>query len=132
MKIALSISKHFDSTSLEVFGRSSHYYIHDTEKKTEEILSNPYYIELGGAGLQSARFLIDQNVDVLITKKIGINPLRFLTSARIKVYQSKTTRLAEVIKNYNEGKLNELRISNNNIVIGGKEKNFESSVAQNS
>ncbi|HMN49284.1 MAG TPA: NifB/NifX family molybdenum-iron cluster-binding protein [Ignavibacteriaceae bacterium] len=132
MKIALSISKHFDSTSLlEVFGRSSHYFIHDTEKKSDEILSNPYYIELGGAGLQSARFLIDQNVDVLITKKIGINPLRFLTSASIKVYQSKDVILTEIIKNFNEGKLNELRISNNNIVIGGKEKDFKSSIAHN-
>lgn len=125
MKIALSISIHLDSILLlELFGRSSHYLIYDTEKKSEKILSNPYYIELGGAGLQSARFLIDQNIDVLITKKIGINPLRFLTSARIKVYQSKVTRLKGIIKLFNEGKLNEMKINNNSIVI--KKKDFES------
>ncbi|MGQ9798755.1 MAG: NifB/NifX family molybdenum-iron cluster-binding protein [Ignavibacterium sp.] len=80
-----------------------------------------HIILLGWAELQSARVLIDQNVDVLITKKIGINPLRFLSSACIKVYQSKDIILTEIIKNFNEGKLNELRISSNNIVNGGKE-----------
>ncbi len=109
MKIALSISKRDDSSPfLEIFGRSSHYFINDSERNSEEILSNPYFIELGGAGIQSVRFLIDQNIDVLITKKIGINPLRFLKSAKIKVYQCNDCNVLEAIKLFSEWKLPEI------------------------
>ena len=109
MKIALSISKSDDSSPfLEIFGRSSHYFINDTERNSEEIFPNPYFIELGGAGIQSARFLIDQNIDVLITKNIGINPLRFLRSVKIKVYQCNDCNVLEAIKLFSESKLCEI------------------------
>lgn len=112
MKIAISVSKRDDSNPhLEVFGKSSHYLIYNTEKSSEEILSNPYFIELGGAGIQSARFLIDQNIDILITEKIGLNPLRFLTSANVRIFQSKQVSISEILRLFNEEKLKELKIT---------------------
>jgi predicted Fe-Mo cluster-binding NifX family protein len=125
MKIAVSISKPDNSPPIsEVFGGCSHYYIYDTENKTEEILSNPYFIELGGAGIQSSHFLIDLNVDVLITKKIGINPLRFLISANVKVYKCNAVDVNEVIKLFDEGQLTELKSVNEKFSFGRKRKRF--------
>lgn len=125
MKIAVSISKPDNSPPIsEGFGRCSHYYIYDTENKTEEILSNPYFIELGGAGIQSAQFLIELNVDVLITNKIGINPLRFLISANVKVYQCNAVNVLEVIKLLDEGQLIEIKNANENFPFGRKRKRF--------
>lgn len=79
-------------------------------------MSNPYYIELGGAGLQSARFLIEQNIDVLITKKIGNNPLRFIISSNIKIYLSSIDNVSEVIKLFYKGKLKEIKNRNCNFL----------------
>lgn len=88
MKIAVAIEKpgKFSPVS-EVFGRCRYFLIQDREKDTEEILTNPFSSEIGGAGIQAAKFLIDNNVDAVITKNIGKNPFRFLVSANIKIYK---------------------------------------------
>lgn len=118
MKLALSISKHNHSAPLlENFAKCNYYLILDTFKNQQIIIPNPYFNELGGAGIQSARFLIEQNVDVLITRKIGLNPLRFLTSVNIKVFQSREIKIEEIIQLYSDGKLFELKINKNNLVI---------------
>ena len=106
MKIAVAIVKPEKSSLLsDLFGRSNYFLIFNTFKNSEEILSNPFAKELGGAGIQSARFLIENDVDVVIVKKIGINPFRFLASANIKVYQCNEATASETIRFFTEGKL---------------------------
>lgn len=109
MKIAISISKPEDSSSqAEIFGRSSHFFIFDNVSSEEVVIANPYFIEVGGAGIQSACFLIESGVEVLITKKIGKNPKRFLKSAKIKVYQCNDCNVLEAIKLFSDSKLPEI------------------------
>lgn len=106
MKIAISISKTDDTSyPVEVFGRCSNFFVFDTLSDKVEVVTNPYSIELGGAGIQSAYFLIDYGIDVLITKKIGKNPKRFLQSAKVDVYQCNDCNAIEAIKLFKEGNL---------------------------
>lgn len=110
-KVAVAIAKPEKVSPLsEVFGRSNYFLLYDTSDNSEEILPNPFVKELGGAGIQSARFLIENRVDVVIVKKIGMNPFRFLASANIKVYQCKEATADEAIQFFSEGKL--LQIEN--------------------
>jgi predicted Fe-Mo cluster-binding NifX family protein len=119
MKIAISISK-VDDTSFpaEVFGRCSNFFVFDTVSDKGEVISNPYFIELGGAGIQAAYFLIAYGIDVLITKKIGKNPKRFLQSAKVDVYQCNDCNVFEAIKLFKEGKLSEIENTDDKYLMG--------------
>jgi len=106
MKIAVAIEKPEKSSPIsEVFGRCYYFLIYDQEKKSEEILRNPFSSELGGAGIECARSLIENDVDVVIVKKIGVNPFRLLTSANIKVYQCNEATASGSIRRFTENKL---------------------------
>jgi predicted Fe-Mo cluster-binding NifX family protein len=73
------------------FGRCAFFILFDEEKNSTEILQNPFANTIGtGAGIQLAQLLIEKNVDSVITKQIGLGPLRLLISADIKVYQCST------------------------------------------
>lgn len=106
MKIALAISNPEKIYPLsELFGRSSFFLIYDTADNSEEVLSNPFANELGGAGIQSARFLIEKNIGIVITKQIGKNPFRFLSSANIKVFRCNEETAEKALQLLNEDKL---------------------------
>ncbi|MBU1299460.1 MAG: hypothetical protein KKF20_07230 [Bacteroidetes bacterium] len=96
--------------------------IYDQEKSAEEILSNPFASELGGAGIKSARLLIENNVEIVITKQIRMNPLRFLNTANIKIYQCTKGAVAEAIQLFKENILSAIEISNGNMPSGRKIK----------
>jgi predicted Fe-Mo cluster-binding NifX family protein len=124
-KIAVTIEKPEKTSPISlVFGRCSYFLIYDQEKNEEEILPNPFASELGGAGIQSARFLIEHNVDVVIIKQIGVNPFRFLTSANIKVYKCKVESATEAIKLFTEGKLILLKNIKEDFTFGRKRKRY--------
>ena len=58
MLIAVPINKPDLLAELsDTFGRSKYFVIHNLTDNASEILLNPYSTELGGAGIQSARFL---------------------------------------------------------------------------
>ncbi len=123
IKIAVAIDKPERLSPLsEVFGRSNFFLIYDLLEDSEDVLTNPFAKELGGAGIQSARYLIENNVDVLIVKKIGTNPFRFLTSADIEVYQCQGTNATEAIRLFTEGKLSLIENMRGDIVSGRMRK----------
>lgn len=87
MKVAVTVDKPERTSALsEIFGRCNYFLLYEENDNSYSFLPNPYAKELGGIGIQSATFLIENNVDVVITKQIGKNPFRFLSSADIKIY----------------------------------------------
>ena len=87
MIIALTIdepSKH--SVNSKLFGRCEFFWFFDTETSREEIRVNPFAATFGGAGIQTAQMMIENNVDVVITSKVGTNAARILNSGGIKIY----------------------------------------------
>ena len=73
-----------------------------------EILDNPAAQAEGGAGVKAAQFLVDQNVDVLITVRCGENAAKVFEMADIQVYQSQKEKALDQIVLMKEGKLEKL------------------------
>jgi len=118
-KIAVTIENPEKTSPVsEVFGRCNFFLIYNQETNGEEIISNPFANEIGAAGIQSALLLIKNNIAAVITKQIGINPFRLLSSANIKVYQCIDGSAAETIKLFAEDKLNRIENLKGNLFFG--------------
>jgi len=114
MLIAVSTKNPDLSSELsEAFGRSEYFLLFNSQKNASEFVQNPYSSELGGAGIQSARFLIEKNVETVITTFIGLNTLRFFKSFNIKIYSCEDCTAEESIKLFSKGNLVEI---NENLV----------------
>lgn len=121
-KIAVAVERpDVQSVISEVFGRSDYFLLFDTVNNTEEIILNPFAKTFGGAGIQSAQLLVENNVDVLITNKIGANALRVLNSAGIKVYMCMRENAKTAVQLFNEGKLKTIETKDVNI-LGNKHR----------
>ncbi len=107
-----------------VFGRSNFFLIFNSVDNSNTVLKNPYANELGGAGIQTSRLLIENKIDVVITKQIGMNPLRFLISANIKVYRSNEENALAALQLFLEGKLTSIENRNEYFPVGRMRKRF--------
>ncbi len=109
MLIAVSVKNPEESSLLsDSFGRSEYFLIYDSVKKEFGFIKNPYCLELDGAGIQTARFLIEKKVGAVITSFIRPNILRFFNSLQVKVYKSVNQTVQESLKLFFENKLDEL------------------------
>ena len=125
MLIAVSVNKPDLLVEIsEMFGRSKYFVIHKSTDNRTEFLLNPYLTELGGAGIQSARFLFEKNIDAVITTNIGINPLSFFNSLNIKVYFFSNGSAEEALKLFKEKKLKEIEINENELYTKRNRKRF--------
>ena len=125
MLIAVSINKPDLLAELsDTFGRSKYFIIYNSNDNKSEILINPFSMEMGGAGIQSARFLFEKNIDVLITTDIGAHPLSFLNSLNIKVYRCVKESAEEAIKLFKEKKLVEIKTSESEFFTKRNRKRF--------
>lgn len=106
MLIAIT-AEGLEPTSLvaEKLVRTPFLIFYETEKNTFESLRNPYANLFGGAGIQTSQLIIEKNVDAVITIEIGLNPLRLLNSANIKVYSCSKKQVIEAVKDFMENKL---------------------------
>ena len=92
-----------NSLVAEKFGRTPFIILYDTEKNTSESLRNPYANLFGGAGIQTAQFIIEKSAEAVIAIDIGLNPLRLLKSADVKVYSCskiQVQQVQEVVKEF--------------------------------
>ena len=118
-KIAVAVEKP-DPLSMisEVFGRSNYFVLSDEKKSAEEIIINPFAKTFGGAGIQTAQLLVENNVDVLIISRIGINPMRILNSAGVKIFICIRENARTALRLYYKGKLK--IIDESQVLIHGK------------
>jgi len=63
----------------------------------------------GGAGREAAETLARRGVKIVITGQCGPNALRALASAGIKVFQASDCTVAEALRDYQAGKLREIK-----------------------
>ncbi|MDC7243475.1 MAG: NifB/NifX family molybdenum-iron cluster-binding protein, partial [Sphaerochaetaceae bacterium] len=77
MKIALPTKTSGEKSFVsEHFGRANFFYIYDTDKKVGEVYINTNKDGQGGVGIKSSEFILNHEVDVLITPRIGEKALR--------------------------------------------------------
>lgn len=89
-------------------GRAPYFLFSDTESGTMEFAVNPAGEAQGGAGILSAQFLADRNVDALITVRCGENAAEVLKAAEIALYKASGNSAAENLSALAGGKLSEL------------------------
>jgi len=87
MKIAVSSMAHeLDSPVSPNFGRCPVYAFVDLETMELKAVDNPAANAPGGAGIQAARFVIDQGAQALVTGRVGPNAMDVFQASDFPVY----------------------------------------------
>ena len=107
MKIAIPVDEN-QRTICASFGRTPYFQLYDSETKQSDMKKNPAAEAEGGAGIKAAQFVVDMRADVLITIRCGQNAADVFLAANVKVYKAGGTDAKENLKDYMEGKLEEL------------------------
>ena len=88
MKIALTSTGDGWKEKLDIrFGRAQGFFIYNTETEETKFINNTNNIETAhGAGTSSARKIIEEKVEVLITGKVGPKAEEVLKAGKVKIY----------------------------------------------
>jgi predicted Fe-Mo cluster-binding NifX family protein len=106
MKIAItSTGQTLDSQVDPRFGRAAFFIIVDTETTDFSVIENESVSAAGGAGISSAKAVIDAGAEAVLTGNCGPNAERTLTAAGVKLYTGVTGTVAEAVKLFKSGKL---------------------------
>ena len=110
MLIAIPVDE--DTTELKVcqsFGRAPYFLLQDTERATFELKKNPALEQEGGAGVKAAQYLLDQNVQALITIRGGENAAEVLKAGEVEIYKAKAGTAKENLAAFAAGELEPLQ-----------------------
>ena len=108
MKIAItSTGKTLDSQVDPRFGRASYFIIVDTETMDFKVIENENVAAAGGAGVSSAKLVIDAGAEAVLTGNCGPNAHRVLTAAGVKLYTQLTGTVSEALELFKSGRLTE-------------------------
>jgi len=108
MKIAVtSTGRTLDSQVDPRFGRAACFIIIDTETMDFNVVENESVAAAGGAGISSAKVVIDAGVGAVLTGNCGPNAQRTLSTAGIKLYTGATGTVAEAVELFKSGNLTE-------------------------
>ena len=92
------------------FGRCQFFVVAEVDNgtvKSEKMVPNTGYVQRGGAGIEAARLMGSEKVDVVITGNIGPNAYQVLSSLGIEMY-SAAGKGKDSIEDYVNGKLKKL------------------------
>lgn len=110
MKVAIPVDeKKVESEVCMSFGRTPLFLVYDTDTRENYFIDNSAVAATGGAGIKAAQIIVDNNVQAMLTPRLGENAADVLKAGNIKIY--KTTKEDNAISNINlftEGKLQEL------------------------
>jgi len=106
MKIAVtSTAKTLDSQVDQRFGRAAYFVIIDTETMDFRVIENESVTAAGGAGISSAKVVIDSGAEAVLTGNCGPNAERALSAAGVKLYTGVTGTVGEAVELFKGGKL---------------------------
>ena len=106
MKIAITSSgETLDSQIDQRFGRAEYFIVVETENMEFEVLNNENISASGGAGVSTAKLLVDADVKAVLTGNCGPNAQRTLSAAGIKLYTGVSGIISEAIEFFKSGKL---------------------------
>lgn len=111
IKVAVPISenKGLNSKLMEHFGRANYFLFAKLDMEIKQIKdfyvkANPYKLEKVKAGLSTAKFLLKEKVDVLLTKQIGEISFHTLRDNLISIFMAKGATAKDAINSFLEGK----------------------------
>lgn len=105
MKVAITSSGSDPRSQMDDrLGRCPYFVIYDTESETTMSLKNEATDASSGAGTKAMQVLIDNNVEVVITGKVGPNAMAVLDEAGMKAITGMTGTVEEAISSFRQGK----------------------------
>ncbi len=107
MKIAIPVDENQKNVCVS-FARAPYFMMVDEANEKIEIVENIAALAQGGAGLKAAQFLVDQDVQFLITVRCGENAAQVLQAADITIYKSENTDAKQNVQLFKEKKLAQL------------------------
>ena len=106
MKVAVSSTgKNLDSAIDPRFGRCAYFLIVETDDMGFEVFDNQSIALGGGAGIQSAQFIVSKGAMALLTGNCGPNAMSALSAAGVKVILGQTGTVREAVERYKKGEL---------------------------
>ena len=101
MKIAISASgKNLEARLDQRFGRCRYYIIIDSDDMSFEVLDNENGAHGGGAGVQSAQFVVSKGIQAVITGNCGPKAMQVFSAAGVHVFTGQTGTVRDVMKKY--------------------------------
>ena len=107
MKVAIPVDDTKGAVCVS-FGRAPYFLFRDVETGNDEILVNPAAEAQGGAGIQSAQFVVDNGADTLITVRCGENAAQVFQAAGMKIFKAQSLDTEESLRELQSGKLQPL------------------------
>ncbi len=108
MKIAISSTgQTLESQIDQRFGRASYFIIVDTESMEFEVIENENAAGAGGAGINSAKVVIDAQAEAVLTGNCGPNAQRTLNAADLKLYTGVSGTIEQAVNSFKTEKLTE-------------------------
>jgi predicted Fe-Mo cluster-binding NifX family protein len=108
MKIAItSTGRTLDSQVDPRFGRAACFIIIDTETMDFNVIDNESVAAAGGAGISSAKVVIDTGAEAVLTGNCGPNAERTLTASGVRLYTGATGTVAKAVELFKSGELTE-------------------------
>ena len=106
MKVAVSSSaKYLYSRIDQRFGRCAYFLMVETDDMSFEVFDNESAGLSGGAGIQSAQFVISKGAKAVITGNCGPNAVKTLSAAGVTVFLGITGTIKEAVEKYKSGNL---------------------------
>lgn len=108
MKIAItSLGETLEAKVDPRFGRAARFVVIDTETMDFNVIKNENLDAAGGAGINSAKVVIDAGAEAILTGNCGPNAERTLRAAGVKLYTGVTGTVAEAVALFKGGELKE-------------------------
>ena len=108
MKIAItSTGKTLDSQVDQRFGRAAYFLVIDSDTMDFSVIENESVAAAGGAGITSAKSVIDAGAEAVLTGNCGPNAQRTLSAAGVKLFTGAAGTIKEAIELFKNGKLTE-------------------------
>jgi predicted Fe-Mo cluster-binding NifX family protein len=108
MKTVISATgKTLEDNVSEVFARCPYFIIAEIENKEIkgfEAVKNESENQMGGAGISASQFLVEKNVDVVITGNVGPRATDVFKQFKVEVYQG-SGLIKEVLDKFIKGEL---------------------------
>jgi len=106
MKLAFTVQGENLNADIDPrFGRCQKILVMDSETEAFEVFENASVNLSGGAGIQTAKSMIDKNVNAVITGNVGPNAYMTLTAAKIKVFTGVTGTVSDALEKFRKGEL---------------------------
>lgn len=110
MKIAISSKEKKVASEIDArFGRCQYFVIYDTDTEAFDVVDNPGALASGGAGIETAGFIANQNINAVITGNVGPNAYTTLDAADVEIFAGVSGSIAEAVAQYKTGGLNSVQ-----------------------